>query len=38
MVEQPQAARFEGHGGSRRAAEQIAAEAALEMLAGTGRP
>jgi ribonuclease-3 len=32
VVEQPQAARFEGRGGSRRAAEQIAAEAALAWL------
>jgi ribonuclease-3 len=32
VVEQPQAARFEGRGGSRRAAEQVAAEAALEYL------
>ena len=32
VVEQPQAARFEGRGGSRRAAEQVAAEAALASL------
>jgi ribonuclease-3 len=32
VVEQPQAARFEGRGASRRAAEQIAADAALEYL------
>lgn len=32
VVEQPQAARFEGRGGSRRAAEQVAADAALEYL------
>lgn len=32
VIEQPHAARFEGRGGSRRAAEQQAAEAALEHL------
>jgi len=32
VVEHPQAARFEGRGGSRRAAEQVAAEAALASL------
>ena len=35
VVEQPQAARFEGRGGSRRAAEQVAAEAALASLGKT---
>jgi ribonuclease-3 len=38
VVEQPQAARFEGSGGSRRAAEQMAAEAALESLDESGAP
>jgi ribonuclease III len=32
VLEQPRAARFKGSGGSRRAAEQMAAEAALESL------
>lgn len=32
VIEQPFATRFAGHGGSRRAAEQEAAEAALEFL------
>lgn len=32
LIEQPQAARFKGTGASRRAAEQVAAEAALESL------
>ncbi|MGH8216861.1 MAG: ribonuclease III [Rhodanobacteraceae bacterium] len=32
VVAQPQPARFEGHGGSRRAAEQQAADAALDAL------
>ncbi|MGH8182420.1 MAG: ribonuclease III [Rhodanobacteraceae bacterium] len=32
LIEQPHAARFEGSGGSRRAAEQVAAEAMLESL------
>ena len=32
VIEQPRATRFEGSGGSRRAAEQVAAEAALEHL------
>lgn len=32
VIEQPLAARFEGRGGSRRAAEQIAADAALALL------
>jgi ribonuclease III len=31
-IDQPRAARFEGSGGSRRAAEQMAAEAALASL------
>jgi ribonuclease-3 len=31
-LEQPHAARFEGSGGSRRAAEQVAAESALDFL------
>lgn len=37
-IEQPRAARFEGSGGSRRAAEQVAAEAALESLGGSEAP
>ncbi len=36
VIEQPHAARFEGSGGSRRAAEQMAAEAALESLEESG--
>jgi ribonuclease III len=32
VLEQPRVARFEGSGGSRRAAEQLAAEAALDFL------
>ena len=32
VLEQPKAARFEGRGGSRRAAEQVAAQAALDAL------
>lgn len=32
VLEQPQVARFEGRGGSRRAAEQVAAQAALDAL------
>lgn len=32
VLEQPDAARFEGRGGSRRAAEQVAAQAALDVL------
>ena len=32
VLEQPRAMRFEGSGGSRRAAEQVAAEAALDFL------
>jgi ribonuclease-3 len=36
VVAQPRAARFEGRGGSRRAAEQQAAEAALEALDASG--
>jgi ribonuclease-3 len=38
VVAQPQAARFEGRGGSRRAAEQQAAEAALESLGASEAP
>ena len=32
VIEQPRSARFEGSGGSRRAAEQVAAEAAIAVL------
>lgn len=32
VLEQPEALRFEGRGGSRRAAEQVAAQAALDVL------
>jgi ribonuclease-3 len=35
VIMQPRAARFDGHGGSRRSAEQQAAEAALESLKGS---
>lgn len=38
VLEQPQAARFEGSSGSRRAAEQIAAERMLESLTGSVQP
>lgn len=38
VIEQPAAARFEGSGASRRAAEQIAAERALDFLAGADLP
>lgn len=38
VIEQPHAARFEGSGGSRRAAEQAAAEAALESLDASAVP
>ncbi len=38
VITQPQAARFDGHGGSRRSAEQRAAEAALEGLQGSEAP
>ena len=38
VVAQPRAGVFEGHGGSRRAAEQQAAEAALESLEGFEAP
>ena len=37
-IEQPRAARFEGNGGSRRAAEQQAAEAALASLSESAVP
>ncbi|HET9818105.1 MAG TPA: ribonuclease III [Rhodanobacteraceae bacterium] len=36
VIESPRALRFEGSGGSRRAAEQMAAEAALDELTGSG--
>ena len=38
MIEQPRVARFEGSGGSRRAAEQMAAEAALDFLVEVRNP
>jgi len=37
-IDQPRAARFEGSGGSRRAAEQMAAEAALASLDASAVP
>ncbi|MEO6967710.1 MAG: ribonuclease III [Rhodanobacteraceae bacterium] len=37
VLSEPVPARYEGRGGSRRAAEQAAAEAALEALVGSGR-
>ena len=37
-IDQPRAARFEGSGGSRRAAEQMAAEAALASLEASAVP
>lgn len=38
VIAEPHTERFAGHGGSRRAAEQQAAEAALESLDGSGAP
>ena len=38
VIEQPSPGRFAGHGGSRRAAEQEAAEAALKSLDGSDAP
>ena len=36
VLDEPRQARFEGSGGSRRAAEQVAAQAALDALAASG--